>query len=534
MCGSSPDRVGPGAYNEERSRSVDISYAPFGTTKVRDPAGFKLCGADPGAYDPKIPGKYECNLPRKNVAFGIGARRDEPNPLDKNPGPGDYKVDPALPKPQASRTMGEPLRCKKALIYRSSSAPSIPQGHQSYGYEELGDGRLALQGPRDGRNPLTGRLGDSAGPGQYDVHYSSFQTKTGRFLQASRDVNLKDNSVPGPGHYVVNDKIGQVARAPAVQSSFVSQTEKPAPRSKDFPGPGAYVPFRVEQKSLREQNPEMQYFGSTVERFKHSSFSETPGPGSYLAEARRLKPALKPFCSSVDRFKQNAGSNVPGPGEYEPTVESSTSGPTGTVSILGAMGGLAFGSMERRLKPEKAGTFPGPGEYHSMGESRSEPSLKDSSSKSRRVRPLPTTTLKSGVFKDTGMTASKLSASFPAPGAYDPVHRSEVTAVVRLPPKGEGFLSAGDRFAYHDGNAAPGPGNYDPQNVLGGKKKGTFNRTMLEGVPRSGRPGGLGFDSQSKRFESNRKAAFLPGPGHYKTDPSWITPTHNIYFGDVI
>lgn len=130
----------------------------------------------------------------------------------------------------------------------------------------------------------------------------------------------------------------------------------------------------------------------------------------------------------------------------------------------------------------------------------------------------------------------------PPPGAYDPVLVKDQATVVRLRSKSEGFLSGGDRFfggplaapkGYH---ANIGPGRYSPQDITGGKRVGTFNRSICEGMPESGRPKGLGFEAQDKRFRgpSVGLRTTAPGPGSYNTDPSWISKSHNCYFGDLM
>merc|ERR1719401_2354623 len=112
----------------------------------------------------------------------------------------------------------------------------------------------------------------------------------------------------------------------------------------------------------------MQYFGSTAERFKDGAYvTLAPGPGTY---DRMQRVVVKSDWSGADRFEAAAASSqaFPGPGEYEPgTSDGKTSGPTGTCSILGSTGRLAFGSMETKRGivacGGAGGPGPGPGEY---------------------------------------------------------------------------------------------------------------------------------------------------------------------------
>jgi hypothetical protein len=140
--------IGPGHYKvSDTVRKGEHGYAPFGSTDPRatskDKGGdiFGMSGPDPGAYDPQLPGRYDSGLPRKHVPLGGSAIRIEGKAKqDFRPGPGTYKVDRGAPAIEGSRTMGVISNSQPML--RSSSAPSIPMAHQSYGYEEVGGGRL--------------------------------------------------------------------------------------------------------------------------------------------------------------------------------------------------------------------------------------------------------------------------------------------------------------------------------------------------------------------------------------------------------
>jgi hypothetical protein len=102
-----------------------------------------------------------------------------------------------------------------------------------------------------------------------------------------------------------------------------------------------------------------------------------------------------------------------------------------------------------------------------------------------------------------------------------------------MPGKNEGFLSTAQRSSLAKSSTFPGPGTYIPGDVTGGKREGSFNRVLVEGVPQSGRPKSLGFAVSENRFkEKGRKKA--PGPGQYDISKSLVTQTHNIYFGDLV
>jgi len=309
-----------------------------------------------------------------------------------------------------------------------------------------------------------------------------------------------------------------------------------------MPGPGSYDPHAVSRSDLREVYADMQYFGSTVERFRDPILEQAPGPGHY---AERKRDKAKSSWIKSDRFQTEGGKQalaMPGPGQYSPgATDGKTSGPLGTVSLLGSTGCLAFGSMESKRFSGLKSEGPGPGAYYS--DSQDEPSTSSKMGRSgRRMTAKPMRSHSAVFLSETPLNAYTLMAikegkQRPPPGAYTPTLARDVGTVMRQPPKAEGFLSAesrgkGDPMGQR--STAPGPGRYNTViDVTGGKKLGTFNRTIAEGAPSRGRPQGLGFESQTRRFRGPAGAKETPGPGAYETEPDWITKTHNIHFGDV-
>jgi hypothetical protein len=565
--------IGPGHYKSVTSLNIinEHAYAPFGSTDPRDStnnghSGKGEHGAPVGAYDPKLPGQYDAGLPRRSVPLGGSAIRiDIRNnaSTDFRPGPGTYKVDKELDPSQKSRTMGNMPTGKNML--RSSSAPSIPQNHQSYGYEEVGGGRLVRQGPKDPTLFSSGTPHDSAGPGQYDVDSVRPRQTHGAFLRGPARVPLAAQNLvdgPGPGHYQAKSSLEIHSNSYNVGASFASDTSRgPSKREEkrkmESPGPGTYSQQQKKTPDLRELRPELQYFGSTVDRFSQgadkSGAADHVGPGCYTQlNWKPAPPNAKGFCISEERFKRDAlkPGVAPGPGEYHVggMENDMSSGKLATFSMLGNSGGLAFGTMSKRLHYGTDDGKPGPGYYgapNGMTDDVTEaPEEVDSRGKMKR-RPFKASRLPGSAFAsktpkdDFTRSLIKEGQQKPPPGAYNPVLVKDQATVVRLRSKSEGFLSGGNRFSggpldapkgYH---ANVGPGKYSLQDVTGGKRFGTFNRSMIEGMPEGGRPKGLGFESQDKRFK-NSAADKLPGPGQYKTDPKWITKSHNCYFGDLL
>jgi len=266
-------------------------------------------------------------------------------------------------------------------MLRSSSAPSIPQSHQSYGYEEVGGGRLIRQGPKDPSLFHTGRPDDAAGPGQYDVNADPIlpRQRSGAFLRgpARQALDLQGGMTPGPGHYVAKSSVEIKSNSFNVGSSFASQTERgpskrEMKREAEGPGPCSYSVERNRRPNLREMRAELQYFGSTTERFKEGIVKPTAnpnvGPGAYYQPHRKPEPPnARGFCTTQERFKGDDEKIAlgPGPGDYHVAgiSENTMSGPLATFSMLGNSGGLAFGTMSKRLSYPPEDGRPGPGSY---------------------------------------------------------------------------------------------------------------------------------------------------------------------------
>lgn len=560
-------RPGPGAYRAHETYATERAYAPFGSTQPRGTAAKEAkldgnnlqVGPAPGAYDPKLP-SYDSGLPRKSAPFAcsatretFGARREK----EREPGPGQYGV-PSIISPQkmANRTMGVPQPAEK-LMLKSSSAPSIPRGFQTYGYEEAGDGRLIPQGPRDGTSYLSGRTGDSAGPG----HYTPATLAAGKprshscsFPQAAARAQEKFNSNPGPGYYAS----GQQSHMENIHlgSSFASTVPRMSTRNKDeknageLPGPGTYVGGHpgLLKAGTRDARMELQFFGSTTDRFKEIDPEHQPGPGAYYqphVKPRRLEGPVNKAFGEAMRFQDEADAGAaPGPGSYYAEGAHHALYAPGTFSLLGNSGGLAFGAMSKRFASLRrdADDGPGPAAYQQLfGEAapqEPEGGLQKPRKTHKRPAPPPSSVFKSSTPKDDlTQRKAKVAHMVPPPGAYNPIPPTEVAAVVRLRSKSEGFLSAEPRFGGPREKAkilAPGPGKYQPKEPTAGQKVGSFNRSILEGMPQGGRPKGLGFQCQDKRFKDPPPVAVGPGPGAYDTERPWITKSFNCHFGDLV
>lgn len=546
--------LGPGAYLGHSSHlsQGDPAYAPFGSLRPRarsneNASGVPIrAGPSPGEYDPRLPAAFDAGLPKKSAPFGSTGQRPSHAKKDSHPGPGQYAVGHRFADKESSRTMGQPHTEPKQL-FRSVSAPSIPARHQSFGYEEVGDGRLVQQGPKNPKGLLSGRPKDSAGPGQYEVHHGNVpvdrRVQGGTFLKCNRSKDAKASDTPGPGHYVAAQDPGRIC-----SSAFQSQSDRGWKVRDDGPAPGQYYKHTglPPGKYSREVNPDLQYFGSTTERFRDPGLDPDPGPGSYALPKKHVRLMTKPFSCSAARFQgpSKRDRENPGPGNYDPAGSGATVGPIGSVSVLGAVGGLAFGSMER-----KGSTFggksdiPGPGAYsvppviHDYeADAVAETKTSATSTAWRKPRYQLGASFKSATPKDyLSQSFVKGGKNQPPPGAYDPVHKTDIGSVMRMPGKSEGFLSTAERISSGYKKVHGGPGQYDaPIEVTAGKKAGSFNRSILEGGHSNTRSRSLGFDGGDQRFKTQVQVKRNPGPGHYPTADGWNKRTYNIHFGDVL
>merc|ERR1740116_468592 len=100
--------------------------------------------------------------------------------------------------------------------------------------------------------------------------------------------------------------------------------------------------------------------------------------------------------------------------------------------------------MESRRGPGGGGQAlaPGPGAYDTVEYEAAEQPREDPR---RRLRQMPKPSL-SKSHSDSFVQEPKEVQSSPPPGAYNPVHIRDTGTVMRLPPRGEGFLSGGARL----------------------------------------------------------------------------------------
>merc|ERR1712070_775608 len=361
------DSVGPGSYGHTRDKTV-TGYAPFGTfseRKLGDSKGLKGSGSNPGpgSYADGVGyGKQIEQTKKRDVSSQPfvskaprvvkqtpGSTVYKESSVKENPGPGAYSLHKQWCKPKPP-----PQEHHALSIRHTQSAPSIPAGHQSYGYEEDALGELQMQAPPV--KGFTGRKGfrsmlpdgsadDAAGPGQYqpkvDLGKSSSVAVSFGASKSSRDQGsiFSGRAGPGAGAYdpvlvsgVSTDKKGS--------SNFKTKTKRMQymKDAKKTPGPGSYGYQDSFAKAAMPLEESIQFFGSTCKRWyevdEAQSYSakfayKTPGPGAYKVgnemqkkQGKKRTSFLKAgevgFSSTTSRAMGQAEGKVaaPGPGAY--------------------------------------------------------------------------------------------------------------------------------------------------------------------------------------------------------------------------
>eukprot|EP01035_Chromulina_nebulosa_P025897 gene25897-33850_t len=202
------DGPGPGAYASFAPFSNSLpGFAPFATSTKRM-VDDRDKGPSPGAYD------IATDMLMKKKSTGASCFKSKSDRF-KEIKIGDVST-PAAYYPPSTLKHGKPKKFPKAyqnyeiiqmgIHSGTSSVPSIPTRHQSYGYESTPDGRVVLQDPI---NPgFSGGKNDSVGPCDYDpkLQIKFKHIPRANFSKAPDRESLdrlvaKVRETPGPGYY---------------------------------------------------------------------------------------------------------------------------------------------------------------------------------------------------------------------------------------------------------------------------------------------------------------------------------------------
>ena len=407
---------GPGAYD---------SAAAFCATQTRGPAsaGVTMLGR---------PATANRELERRSA----------------EPGPGAYDV--------AASVQGG-----TAPAYRFGTAPRMPASADSESEGGVGPGAYD-----------TSAVYESSGSGGGGhMHYGAGPSIS--FSQAPRMWSLEQaeaESLPGPGAYDVAG--GQ--RDVAGPSYTIPRGPRPPLRTGDadaspMVGPGSYTPAKGWDTSGGVVTASAVTIG-LAPRVWSAGNADTPGPGSYHAEAPSLGGPSGPSFCCAGRPDVVQNSN-PGPGTYDPPAGAATAAATARSGSVG----VSFGSAARPGPELRTSATPGPGAYdieassfsHSiMGRETSGPSFGSS------TRP-------TAVLNDN-----------PGPGTYETANRAGSTG----PAAAFGFGERPGPIV----NDNPSPGAY---------------YSMRFNVP-DGPAAGFGFGERPSPVVNTN-----PGPGAYYHEP---------------
>ncbi len=514
--------IGPGSYDlSERKKKT--SSAPFSSTTARNFGSPRKVEETPG------PGAYDSPLRAPGsgkTGYISTAPRFEKPKVSFAPGPGQYNssvntIAGSAAKIRPRQTM-EPIKPAAVEWVRQTTAPSIPRGPQTFGYEETPSRVLVQQPPPP--DIVSGTERDSVGPGQYELGRkplgkASISSSWARSSSA-RGTYIPKRNTPGVGEYVPDatfaasiatsksaafssdvprfaehDTIApgpgryNLRGGPAVHGTPSSvqgfgHTTRPCnvPLSCDAPGPGDYnIPgamsgetnSRLKYKTLAQRGSGVDSFNTSAPRFREMP-SEVPGPGTYNAgpPKTRMPARIAPFGGTLPRFMTSGPAAArqanPGPGAYELRGIKSRNRKRGSAAFRDTTD--RFDGPGSFVQIEKAA--PPPPEYEIV-ESINQHHQRERNGAGRKPQgptqvraPFGSTT--SG---DRNSFVRKTNVNAPGPGAYD-------GASVNAVGSGGGgiALPRGSRFQEARVSDAPGPGYYYVP--TDGLTKKSFNVTI--------------------------------------------------------
>mmetsp|Transcript_9208 Transcript_9208/g.13632 ORF Transcript_9208/g.13632 Transcript_9208/m.13632 type:complete len:585 (+) Transcript_9208:116-1870(+) len=545
-----PTTLGPGSYSVKSGNfetATKFARAPFSSTQKRSfdtkkSDGFEAPG--PGSYF-RVTRKKQ--VQKANANFQSKTKRETYQYQD-TPGPGSYALENTNQN-WKSKSKRNPKKNKQqnqnAIVWvKVSTAPSIPAGEQSHGYEEGPNGELIRQ--KAPYTVHTGKGEDTIGPGHYNpqTHGSpSMKSKgTSAFRSTSKRTNLAatKTNVPGPGSYSTKQSslnVPSLDEPVMNSSSFASKSKRTNWNKKsngENPGPGTYGETYSSFNVAPNKDMTFQNFGSSSVRLGGgigSHRGSDPGPGHFIQSYtsintktnRQNPPGLHgPFQSTAERFQGERVNENPGPGQYYHPLQKSFVSDVAKRGKVGAYG--VFGTTSRRFV-EKKNHAPGVGAYN--------PSLVSTKPKKNDSR--------SAAFasqtRRSGSAPRKrriLNAQTGNVDEYDPTERAPPPGSYNVTPqwikpskstKAGKFGSQASRFSdvtlQQLVNETPGPGRYnDHGSYFRSKNKKHFS-TKVSSFSNSNR---FGDKKKSKKWYDDT----APAPGAYHTNLEWDKKTFNI------
>lgn len=416
-----------------------------------------------------------------------------------------------------------------------ATAPSIPAGAQTYGYEEGPGGALVQQpAPAGVGYGHTGTTRDLAGPGEYDPKFKLVQKTPlvpsfGNSLGKRSDPVPRDaRHMPGPGSYDLEGRALDGLKLASAGSCFNSRTERIFVPGSDLPGPGQYHSDALARSSFKDvkhflaaQPESFHGFGSSAADPRWRAENGVPGPGAYAGGAldapavqiknKSMKHSV--FSSTSERFCDRL-QPLPGPGSYEWADANSMRSKLAKIQP-GRFGG--FGSTASRfVKTQQANEItddPTSRDLDGASGSRSGTGAGSNRSGTSSFRP-PATVKRTSPLVTRELEQQPLTWT-DTRVLPDMWRRKSYSSKPSM-------YTSGPRLLSHEKDV-PGPGTYQT-NVdelnKGGAKFGGEAR----------------FNSSSKRSRigtrngGNNNYGDAPGPGAYFEPRSWNKPSFNVTF----
>ncbi|RLN02663.1 hypothetical protein BBJ28_00008740 [Nothophytophthora sp. Chile5] len=376
--------LGPGCYETSPSRRVRPNAAGFGSGEkfVRGANAGTIKGATmvtpgPGAYSSANQTPWES--PTKSKASSTASFQSKSQRLGElklrkgfsTPGPGAYtKPDPFDLKQKTNlrnSLLKTPPSNNKIRWTRLPTAPSIPTVSQSFGYEQGPYGKLVRHEPA--KVGHTGRGDDTLGPGEYEpmkglksVNKSRTtdfsKGKVARFIE--QEIRSKAD-VPGPGEYSASGNVSvskDAARISAVFKSSITREQGAQPNAaKNVPGPGAYHSNQAHSFAAEPKPEHLQFFGSTVTRFKSAQRSAQQSVNNFGSTTKRFDT----ISSGAQRVPETLESQL----ERDMKEQGGANHHTESVSKIRQQkkASSMFASSTGRPNPSERATGPSPGDY---------------------------------------------------------------------------------------------------------------------------------------------------------------------------
>lgn len=307
--------AGPGSYNIPSSiKQAKPTFVGFSSTSTRGPkeakeSENKILEITPGPGEHDVSASLSKKYWSKNVnsSFRSGTIRFKDEEYS-TPGPTAYLLPSSINSKKPKKYRKTKLDVDVTAL-NPSTIPSIPNKHQSYGYESDRSGKLVLQDPVI--PGFSGTKTDTVGPGDYDPIKQSTVKRVdfghgGRNFDTGIPKDKKTN--PGPGYY-------------NVPSSF-EDFNKPANSSENY-----YIKMNDSMK----RHPLSSFESRTKREFlpNEAQVASLPGPGQYIlpkSDTQKIVENTKPshlqcFSTSDVRFKSDVPRSLrmnTAPGLYDP------------------------------------------------------------------------------------------------------------------------------------------------------------------------------------------------------------------------